>query len=124
MRRDSGQTTYRDMFAGYAKEDKRRQKPRLIAVLRGAIPETEVWFVMHGACGMQTPDTKMPNGKLWDAIPVESLNADLKHKAAHEICALGPDCPWYLGEENMSRKTYNLIESILGYDPVKYKFID
>jgi len=95
---DEKQITYKDLFKGYAREDKRRKNKRLLAVLRTPHDwqkPTTVHFVMHADCGMLTPNMKMPLGFEWVAYPIDSLKPEDRERAEHEICALGDGCLYY-----------------------------
>jgi hypothetical protein len=97
-------TTYKDLFKEYAREDKRRKKKRLLAVLRtphDSQKPTTVHFVIHADCGMLTPNMKMPLGFEWDAYPIDSLKPEHIESAKHEVCALGDECLYYNEESRI-----------------------
>jgi hypothetical protein len=87
----SERTTYKDLFEGYVKD----KNEELLAVLRTPhddFSKTSVWFNMHALCGMENPDTKLPDGYEWDAYPIDDLKPEHKRAAMGEPCALGKEC--------------------------------
>jgi len=101
-------TTYKDLFANYAKVERRREKrnfknskdfkPVLLAVLKDpndCKTPASVWFCMHAGCGMEQPSTAMPLDSIWHVYPVDSLNDELKLQAKHQNCAFGSECSYY-----------------------------